>query len=90
MMYRVILECSGIPNNEGYTAAQGITRAFAEHRPHHKNVTCSFVDGKLILVAENDFDPKGLALMDELSDCLSAYTSMHFDGDITVKSATII
>ena len=87
-MYRVDLECTGIPADEGEVAAQDIAQNFLEHRHHHRNVTCSFVDGKLTLVAENDFDPKGLALMDELSDCLSAYTSNRFDKDITVKSAT--
>jgi hypothetical protein len=64
-MYRVVLECSGISSDEGHTAALDIAKNFAEHRPHHVNVTCSFADGKLTLVADNDFDPKGLALMDE-------------------------
>jgi hypothetical protein len=36
-------------------------------------VTCTFSDGTLTLVAFNDFDPDGLALSDEFSDCLSAY-----------------
>ena len=87
-MYRVVLECTGVPDTEGIAAAEDITREFAEHRPHHKNVICSFLDHKLILVVENDFDPEGLALMDEFSDCLSAYTSMNFNGDIVVKSST--
>jgi hypothetical protein len=61
-----------------------------EHRPHHRNVTCSFSDGRLTLTAENDFDSKGLALMDEFSDCLSAYISIGFDGDLSVKSVTAL
>lgn len=89
-MYRVVLECTGVPDAEGIAAAEDIAREFVEHRSHHKNVTCSFSDHKLILVAENDFDPQGLALMDEFSDCLSAYTSMNFDGDIVVKSSAAI
>jgi hypothetical protein len=89
-MYRVILECDGVPSNEGDTAARHIAQEFIERRPRYRNVTCSFSDGKLTLTAENDFDPKGLALMDEFSDCLSAYISMGFDGDLSVRSATVI
>jgi hypothetical protein len=89
-MYRVILECDSIPRDEGDTAARGIAREFMEHRPHHRNVTCSFSDGRLTLTAENDFDSKGLALMDEFSDCLSAYISIGFDGDLSVKSVTAL
>jgi hypothetical protein len=89
-MYRVVLECTGVPGAEGKAAAEDIAREFAEHRSHHKNVTCSFLDHKLTLVAENDFDPKGLALMDEFSDCLSAYISTSFDGDILVRSTTVV
>ena len=88
-MYRVVLECSGISSDEGHTAALDIAKNFAEHRPHHVNVTCSFADGKLTLVAENEFDPKGLALMDEFSDCLCAFISSG-RGDASIKSATII
>ena len=88
-MYRVVLKCSGISSDEGHIAAQDIAQNFAEHRPHHVNVTCSYADGRLTLIAENDFDPKGLALMDEFSDCLSAYLS-EGHGEASVKSATTI
>ena len=33
--------------------------------PHELNVICTFVDGKLRLVAENDYHSEGLNLMDE-------------------------
>ena len=89
-MFRIVLECSGVPSDQGEVAARDITKEFAEHRPHHRNVTCSFADGKLTLIAENDYDPKGLALMDEFSDCLSAFIRGGFDGDLVVKSASII
>jgi hypothetical protein len=88
-MYRLVLECSGISSVEGPVAALDIAKNFAEHRPHHVNVTCSFADGKLTLVAENDFDPKGLALMDEFSDCLCAFISGG-RGDASIKSAATI
>ena len=68
----------------GPTAAKDIQQEFAEHRPHHKNVVCNFTNGELVLTAENDFDPNGLALMDEFSDCISAYIAELFDGRIRV------
>jgi hypothetical protein len=42
----------------------------------------------LVLHAENDFDPEGLALMDEFSDAISACIAGGFDGDIRVLSTT--
>jgi len=89
-MFRVILECSGVPIDQGEIAARDIAREFAEHRPHQQNIKCSFTEGKLRLVAENDYDAKGLALMDEFSDCLSAFIRGGFDGDMWVKSVSVI
>lgn len=83
-MYRVILACEGVPASAGPTAANDIQQEFSEHRPHHKNVVCTFANGELVLTAENDFDSNGLALMDEFSDCISAYISELFDGKIRV------
>lgn len=85
-MYRIELECTGIDLAEGDEAAREIERAFAEHRRHHQNVRCSFAHGILTVIAENDFDPKGLALIDEISDCITAYVINKSDGDIVVKS----
>ena len=89
-MYRVILACDGVPAAEGAEAAIDIERAFREHRSHHQNVSCRFVDGKLVLEAENDFDADGLALMDEFSDCISAYVATPFDGDMKLVSSNPI
>lgn len=89
-MHRVVLECSGVPAAEGDEAARDIEAEFREHRPHHNNVRCTFHDGKLVLQAENDWDPDGLALMDEFSDCISAYIATLFDGDLTLVSSTTI
>ena len=89
-MHRVVLECSGVPAAEGEEAARDIEAEFRDHRTHHKNVRCSFRDGKLVLQAENDWDPDGLALMDEFSDCISAYITTLFDGDLTLVSSTTI
>ena len=87
--YRCVLECSGVPPNSGAQAALDITEDFKE-RPWHRNARCSW-DGKcLILTAENDFDPAGLALMDEFSDELSACIKGGFDGDLRLASSVEI
>lgn len=89
-MFRVTLACEGVPASAGQAAAQDIQKEFAEFRQHHKNVACTFADGELVLTAENDFDPNGLALMDEFSDCLSAYIVEAFGGRIRlVDSVTL-
>jgi hypothetical protein len=51
---------------------------------------CSFTNSELVLTAENDFDPNGLALMDEFSDCIAAYIAEPFDGKIRLVNATTI
>ena len=88
-MYRIVLECSGVPEAAGDEAARGITDAFRLHYPHEKNVRCTFEKAALRLVAENDYDPKGLNLMDEFSDNISAFVVGGFDGDIRVVSVEI-
>jgi hypothetical protein len=83
-MFRVTLACKGVPAGAGQRAASDIQREFAEYRQHHKNAVCTFTDGELVLSAENDFDSNGLALMDEFSECISAYVEELFDCDIRV------
>ena len=89
-MFRVTLACESVPTSAGQEAASDIQKEFAEHRPHHKNVVCAFTNGELVLTAENDFDPDGLALMDEFSDCISAYIAEPFDGEIRLVEAVPI
>lgn len=84
--YRVVATCYS-PVQDGGLAARMITQEFAAHRLHHHNVHCSFSDGMFTLIAENDFDAKGLALLDEFADCMSAYTEGIY-SDMKVKSVT--
>jgi hypothetical protein len=86
-MFRVTLTCNGVPASAGLAAATCIQREFAEHRRHHANVICTFKNGELVLTAENDFDPDGLALIDEFSDCISACIVELFDGEIRLVAA---
>jgi hypothetical protein len=87
-MNRIVVECLGVPVDEGDEAAADIEREFREHRPHHQNVRCTFENGRLVLRGENAFDPDGLALLDEFSDCISAYVATLFDGELRVVSST--
>lgn len=89
-MFRVTLACKNVPVSAGAAAATDIQQEFAEHRANHKNVVCTYTNGELVLTAENDFDPKGLALMDEFSDCISAYIAELFDGEIRVVEAVTL
>lgn len=85
-MYRIILACYGVPENAGAEAASDITVEFAEHRPWHRNVQCSWQGKRLLLQADNEVDSAGLALIDEFSDAISAYITESFDGEIKVES----
>ncbi|MEZ6023898.1 MAG: hypothetical protein R3C16_10915 [Hyphomonadaceae bacterium] len=86
-MFRVTLACANVPVSAGAAAATAIQQEFVEYRTHHQNAACTYTNGELVLTAENDFDPKGLALMDEFSDCISAYIAELFDGEIRVVEA---
>jgi hypothetical protein len=93
LMYRVVLECTSIPDTEGDAAARDITEEFAKHRRHHNYANCVFSNGKLILSVENDFDPEGLALMDEFSDCVCAYVLgfvVDIERSISVISVVVL
>lgn len=72
-MFKITIRAGGIDPGVGPTAAADIENEFRKHRPWHERVTCTFADETLTLVAINDFDSNGLALLDEFSDCLSAY-----------------
>jgi hypothetical protein len=85
--YRIVLACKGVPAESGAAGARDITEEF-KRRPWHRHVTCEWNGSQLILQADNDFDPSGLALVDEFSDAISACISVGFDGDIEIVSAT--
>ena len=88
-MYLITLACRGVPADVGKAAACDITKEFT-HRPWHKNVTCHWDGSQLILQGDNDFDSKGLALLDEFSDAISATISEGFDGNIDVVSVSLL
>jgi hypothetical protein len=85
-MYRIVLACYDVPVTAGEKAADDITHEFGQHRKWHSNVICSWDGNRLILRADNDFDFNGLALIDEFSDCISAYIAELFDGEIKIES----
>jgi len=86
-MYRIVLACKGVHANVGAVAARDITEEFT-HRPWHQNVRCEWDGSRLMLLAENDFDSDGLALLDEFSDAISASIADGFNGGIEVVSVS--
>jgi hypothetical protein len=84
MSFKITLVCDGIDDSVGATAAQDIQAEFREHRQWHREVSCRFESGALILCGTNDFDGNGLAFVDEFGDCLSAYLKSH--GAVRVLS----
>ncbi len=83
--HRLLLVCTGLPTSLGAQAALDITEEFT-HRPWHRNAICRWDGHVLILQAENEFDPNGIALRDEFSDAISAHIAGGFAGDIRVQS----
>ena len=86
-MYRITLACKGVRTEDGEEGARRITEEFTL-RPWHQNVHCEWDGSRLVLHAENDFDPEGNALLDEFLDAISDCIKEPFDGDIKVSSIT--
>ncbi len=72
-MFKITMIAGGISKTAGTEAAKDIEQHFREERTWHQQVSCTFNEGVLTLVAVNDYDSDGLALSDEFSDCLSAF-----------------
>lgn len=82
-MFHVVLECQ---NRQGSAAdAANIAEEFS-HRPWHKNVACTWDGRTLRLEADNDYDLDGLALLDELSDVITAVVEEAEYADLRVVS----
>jgi hypothetical protein len=88
-MYRIIIACGGVPQQDAVDAARDITEEFA-HRPWHRNVRCDWDGSRLMIQAENDFDSDGQALCDEFSDAISACIKAGFDGDVEIVSVNAL
>ena len=86
-VYRIVLACDGIPAQKGEAGALAIEDEFKQRHWHH-NVTCTWNGYQLLLQADNDFDPKGLALLDEFSDAISACIPGEFDSDLKILHVT--
>jgi len=86
-MYRVKLRIEGIPPAIGTQAALDITEAFKQ-RTWHSVAACSYEEGALTFISENDFDDNGLATQDELSDEFSANVNVTWEdnGNLSVVS----
>ncbi|RWK41628.1 hypothetical protein [Mesorhizobium sp.] len=76
-MYKIMIECLGVAPDSGPQAAIDIEQEFRIHRTWHERPSCTYANGKLLLIARNDFDADGMALLDEFWDCLAAYLGEH-------------
>lgn len=83
-MYRIAIECLDVASDLGPQAAVDIEQEFRVHRTWHKEPRCTYVGGKLLFVARNDFDVEGRALLDEFWDCLAAFLEVH--GEMRILS----
>lgn len=86
-MVKITLSCSGIDLAVGPNAAADIQTEFRDHRPWYQDVQCHFDGGQLVLTAKSDTDKASLALLDEFSDCLSAY--LVHSGEARVVSVSV-
>ena len=83
-MYRATVSCSGIDERRAARACDDVVDEFT-HRPWHQNVRCLWTDGRLQLVAENDYDSDGQALLDEFVDAVFACVDLSTSGTVEFK-----
>lgn len=76
-MYKITIECLDVAPRSGAQAAIEIEQEFRTHRTWHERPSCTYADGKLLLIARNNFDADGKALLDEFWGCLAAYLGEH-------------
>lgn len=76
-MYKITIECLDVAPSLGPQAAVDIEQEFHAERTWHQQPSCTYADGKLLLVARNDFDADAKALLDDFWDCLAAYLGEH-------------
>lgn len=89
-MFKSRVCCKGLSSDEGAQAPKDILEEFS-HRPWHTNVRCEWDGASLWLETENDYDPDGLALLDEFSDaivaCINASGTISFGVDFVHEVA---
>lgn len=85
-MWRLQVTCEGLTAEEG-AAAPALVFVVFTHRPWHHRVQCTW-DGSLSrLVADNDYDATGNALLDEYTDAVVA--SVACEGTIRLRLASV-
>jgi hypothetical protein len=88
-MYRVTVSCGGIDEGQVAAACRDIVEEFS-HRPWHQNVACHWTAPRLHLVAENDYDSDGLALLDEFRDAVFACVVLRTSGTIDFNIESVV
>ena len=73
-------------SDEGRDAPANVLEEFRT-RPWHSNVRCEWINQQLILWADNDFDDKGKALMDEYWDVVIACVTTDQELTFNIQAA---
>ena len=70
-MYEIAVACKGVSEGAARAALDDIVEEFSQ-RPWHTVVDCRWDEDRILLVARNDYDENGKALLDEFSDAICA------------------
>jgi hypothetical protein len=82
----VTVVCHGLTEAEGSAAELEVAEEF-RHRGWHQDVRCDWKNPVLRLVATNDFDHSGQALLDEFWDAVLASVSPAGTISFSIESA---
>lgn len=70
-MFRVVVICAGLTNDEGSAAVPEILWEFY-NRPKHINPQCTWRGTVLALVVENPFDSSGTEVLEDFKEAVYA------------------
>jgi len=87
-MFEIMVSCKGVSEQAALFGIKDILSEFAD-RPWHSAVRCLWDNGRILLLARNDFDSTGQALLDEFSDAICACISIE-DSTISFTVESVV
>jgi hypothetical protein len=75
-MFEIVVSCKGISEQAARACLDDLLQEFAE-RPWQTSVRCRWDNDQIFLLARNDYDSTGQALLDEFSDAICACISIE-------------
>ena len=88
-IYRITVSCGGIDEEQSLAACREVVDEFS-YRPWHQNGASNWINSRLYLVTDNDYDSDGLALLDEFSDAVCACIDLTTSGTIDFKVESVV